>query len=647
MADAPKDPTLEDPAIVTDPPVDPPADPAPERDPNELPTGFRGRLMPVNTRSGDGRMFMLAEGEEPAVRPLPIAFQAQEKLSEGHDGAIVVGLLTRVWLQDGFIWGEGPFDLQDEDAAKWAAKVGRGTAGWVSIDLSDIGEVEEIPIGADGQPITDEVFAAYESAWSAWEAAGDPEALPPEPPEVKSVELRVSGWKVMNATLVSGPAFEDAKVEPVYGEEFTPVDATEALVASAAEHSGAMIALVPSEADCARLAVEGYELPEDIHLTLAYLGEAADWPQEAQDAIDAAIRELSPAPMPAEVKGYAAFNVDSDEPCAVYLVEADGLSDLRDATMGVLEETPGLPQIPKTYDGFIPHITIGYGMDLSLLTEFGPITFDRIRIAFAGVNTDIPMGSMTSSLVASAHVFASADFEIPEADEPTDLTVDDDGRVYGHLAAWTSCHIGIPGCTTPPVGQNNYDSFHQGSGVRTERGKVKVGRITIGTGHARDGLTPRQTMAHYDNTGAAVAVVRCRDGKYGPWLSGHIIPGVADEKVEQLSRSAVSGDWRGPEHALALVAVLAVNVPGFPIPHARSMLTASGMQSLTAAGIVMPSRKNHLRKISNGARDIREIVRETLREFNAEKGRQARRDEAQARVRKARVESAARIVKSS
>lgn len=639
MADVIEDPTIEDPA------VEPPADDAPERDPNELPTGFRGRLMPVNKRSGDGRMFMLAEGEEPSVRPLPIAFQAQEKLSEGHDGAVVVGLLTRVWLEDdGFIWGEGPFDLADEDGAKWAGRVGRGMAGWVSIDLSDIGDVEEVPIGPDGNPVTEEQFAQYEAAWSAWEAAGDPDALPPEPPAVESVDLRVSNWRVMNATLVAGPAFEDAKVEPVFGEEFTPVSATEALVASAAEHTGAMIALVPTEADQARLAIEGYELPEEIHLTLAYLGEAADWPQESRDALDTAIRELSPSPISGITQGIAAFNVQSEEPCAVYLIEAEGLADLRDATMGVLEETSGLPEIPKTHDGFIPHVTIGYGLDLTLLTQFGDITFDRLRIAFAGENTDIPLGSMTSSLVASAHVFASADFEIPEADEPTDLTVDDDGRVYGHLAAWTSCHIGIPGCTTPPVGQNNYDSFHQGKGVRTERGHVKVGRITVGTGHARDGLTARQTAAHYDNTGAAVAVVRCTDGVHGPWLSGHIIPGVADEKVEQLSRSAVSGDWRGPEHALSLVAVLAVNVPGFPIPHARSSLTASGLQSLTAAGIVMPSRKNHLRKVVEKGHDVAAIVRETLREFTAEKIRQERAAAAAGTVRQTRVALAARAV---
>ena len=634
---------------LNDPIESAPADDGMGRDPKELPTGFRGRLMPVNTRSGDGRMFMLADGEEPSVRPLPIAFQAQEELSDGHSGAVVVGLLTKVWLaDDGFIWGEGPFDLEDEAGAKWAGRVGRGMAGWVSIDLSDIGQVEEVPIGTDGNPIPAEAFAAYEEAWTAWEEAGDPTALPPEPPVVESQDLRVSGWRVMNATLVAGPAFEDAKVEPVWGEEFAPVDAEAALVASAAEHSGAMIALLPSEADQARLAIEGYELPDQLHITLAYLGEAAEWPTEAQDALDTAIRELSPSPISGVTQGIAAFNVQSDEPCAVYLVEAEGLSDLRDATMGVLEETPGLPQIPNTYDGFIPHITIGYGLDLAQLTQFGPITFDRIRIAFAGVNTDIPLGAMTSSLVASGHVFASEDFEIPEANEPMDLTVDEDGRVFGHLAAWTSCHIGIPGCVTPPAGQNNYDSFHQGSGVLTDKGKVRVGRITIGTGHARDGLTARQTAAHYDNTGAAVAVVRCRDGVHGPWLSGRIIPGVADEKVEQLSRSAVSGDWRGPEHALALVAVLAVNVPGFPIPHARSMLTASGMQSLTAAGIVMPSRDNHLRRITDKGRDIASIIREavgeTIREMNAEKGRRDRRDQAAARVRSERIALASQTV---
>src|SRR5699024_2185135 len=35
-------------------------------------------------------------------------------------------------------------------------------------------------------------------------------------------------------------------------------------------------------------------------------------------------------------------------------------------------------------------------------------------------------------------------FYKPEADGPTALTITDDGRVYGHLATWDTCHVADP-----------------------------------------------------------------------------------------------------------------------------------------------------------------------------------------------------------
>jgi hypothetical protein len=42
-------------------------------------------------------------------------------------------------------------------------------------------------------------------------------------------------------------------------------------------------------------------------------------------------------------------------------------------------------------------------------------------------------------------------FRNPHLDGPTPLTVTDDGRVYGHLALWGTCHTGFDGvCIEPP-----------------------------------------------------------------------------------------------------------------------------------------------------------------------------------------------------
>ena len=602
-----------------------------------LPTGFRGPVLPLNTPSGDMRQFMLADGTEPAVRPLPVALSAQGEMWDDHQGSRVVGLVTRAWVQDGHLWAEGPLDLEDEFGAEYARKLGDGFAGWVSADLSDI-SLEEIPLRSDkSEWAPDELAAAY----AAFESGTGDE------PDVAGQLLRVHEWKLMGVTGVSSPAFETSRVEPVYGDEFGygTSSAAEALAASAAEHTGAMIALVPSAEDCARLAIDGYEPADVLHTTLVFLGDAANWSPEQRDALEVAVRALDfICPLSGSVMGYALFNPAGDEPCAVYLAEASGLSAMQSCTYGVIADNVDLPPIPEPYDNFLPHITAGYGLDVSKLTEVGPIRYDRIRIAFADTDVrDIPLEPVTAGLVASSVVYDTADFTMPEPDELTALTVTDDGRVYGHLAQAESCHIGFADvCVSPPTSATGYAYFHQGE-ISTTEGPLPVGKLTLGTGHAGMRQAARAAAEHYDNTGTAVAVVRCTDGLWGPWLSGRILPGIDDNRIEELRRSGVSGDWRSIQRGsnnLELVAVLAVNVPGFPVPRTRA-LAASGMRSLIAAG-VPPTRKHHVEpEPSITASAIASHVRAELR---ASAIRESRRETATQRVRAARLAAATRKV---
>ncbi|MGW6017851.1 hypothetical protein ACWFNS_07595 [Oerskovia enterophila] len=610
-----------------------PTTPAGEKKP--LPTGWRGPVLPLNTPSGDMRQFMLADGTEPAVRPLPVALSAQGEMWGAHQGSRVVGLVTRAWVQDGHLWAEGPLDLDDEFGAEYARKLGDGFAGWVSADLSDI-SLEEIPLRLDkSEWAPDELAAAY----AAFEGGTGAE------PDVAGQLLRVHEWKLMGVTGVSSPAFETSRIEPVYGDEFTAVRASAALTAAAEQHSGAMIALVPSAEDCVRLAIDGYEPADVLHTTLVFLGDAANWSPEQRDALEVAVRALDfICPLSGSVMGHAQFNPSGDEPCAVYLAEAAGLSAMQSCTYGAIADNVDLPQIPEPYDTFLPHITAGYGLDVSKLTEVGPIRYDRIRIAFADTDVrDIPLEPVTAGLVASSVVYDTADFTMPEPDELTALTVTDDGRVYGHLAQADSCHIGFADvCVSPPTSATGYAYFHQGE-ISTTDGPLPVGKLTLGTGHAGMRQAARAAAEHYDNTGTAVAVVRCTDGLWGPWLSGRILPGVDDDRIDELRRSGVSGDWRSIQRGsnkLELVAVLAVNVPGFPVPRTRA-LAASGMRSLIAAG-VPPTRKHHVEPAQPiTASAIASHVRAELR---ASAIRESRRETAAQRVRTARLAAATRRV---
>jgi hypothetical protein len=204
----------------------------------------------------------------------------------------------------------------------------------------------------------------------------------------------------------------------------------------------------------------------------------------------------------------------------------------------------------------------------------------------------------------------------PQFAQSTPLTVTDDGRVFGHLAEWGVCHIGIPGtCVEAPHSAQQYAYFHTGV-VETNAGPVPCGQITMDTGHASRSAGPNVAAAHYDNTGSVVADIVCGEDAYGIWVAGALRDNVPAEKRRALQAGALSGDWRLIRGNLELVAALAVNVPGFPIP--RTGLAASGgvQTSLVAAGVVAPE--------AGVADDVAEFITAVAQEVEARAARRAR-----------------------
>jgi hypothetical protein len=173
-------------------------------------------------------------------------------------------------------------------------------------------------------------------------------------------------------------------------------------------------------------------------------------------------------------------------------------------------------------------------------------------------------------------------FENPNLKGPTPLTVTDEGRVFGHIAAWHVDHIGLSFGTKPPRSKSKYAYFHTGV-VRTDAGKdVPVGQLTLAGGHAPLEASAADAARHYDDTASAVSDVHAGEDAYGIWVAGALRPGATPEQIRALRASAPSGDWRPIKGGLELVAVCQVNVPGFPIARAR---VASGqVMALVAAG---------------------------------------------------------------
>ena len=173
-------------------------------------------------------------------------------------------------------------------------------------------------------------------------------------------------------------------------------------------------------------------------------------------------------------------------------------------------------------------------------------------------------------------------FANPELSGPTPLTVDDDGRVFGHVASWKTDHIGMRSGTRAPKSRTGYAYFHTGV-VRADDGKdYTVGQLTLAGGHASLEASALEAARHYDDTGSAIADVHAGEDQFGIWVAGALRPSASPEQIRALRASAPSGDWRPINGSLELVAVCQVNVPGFPIARAR---VASGqIYALVAAG---------------------------------------------------------------
>ena len=196
-----------------------------------------------------------------------------------------------------------------------------------------------------------------------------------------------------------------------------------------------------------------------------------------------------------------------------------------------------------------------------------------------GAASLVACGVVASSILV---VPPAAWFSNPKLSGPTPLTVDDNGRVFGHIAAWHVDHIGMTAGTKPPRSKSGYAYFHTGVLRADDSKDYPVGQLTLAGGHASLEASAREAVKHYDDTASAVADVHAGEDQFGIWVAGSLRPSATPEQIRALRASAPSGDWRPIKGALELVAVCQVNVPGFPI--ARARVAGGQVYALVAAG---------------------------------------------------------------
>jgi 2'-5' RNA ligase len=181
-------------------------------------------------------------------------------------------------------------------------------------------------------------------------------------------------------------------------------DEAEPLAAAAppqAKYRGGMIALRP--ADPGALAHPDGDPAADLHLTLAFLGEDVGEMDRRQvedllGAVAAVAETMSP--FTARVAGWGALGA---EDAAVLLLNGGEIADAREQLIDEL-----CPEcLPEQHEPFIPHLTIGYGLDPGMaLPGYGgqEVAFDAISLNLADHEVRFPLSGVEPSDVMTAAV---------------------------------------------------------------------------------------------------------------------------------------------------------------------------------------------------------------------------------------------------
>lgn len=169
------------------------------------------------------------------------------------------------------------------------------------------------------------------------------------------------------------------------------------------------------------------------------------------------------------------------------------------------------------------------------------------------------------------------------------LTVTEDGRVFGHLALWKTCHTGYrDSCVSPPRGAD-MSPFHQCRVNTAEGGTLAVGPLVVDEGHAPVQWSTDRVTRHYADTTLTAAYVVAGEDRHGIWVAGALSPRATPEMVETLKRHSLSGDWRSQGGRMGLYAAVSVNSPGFPIP--QVLVAAGEPVGMITFGPAQPDRE--------------------------------------------------------
>jgi 2'-5' RNA ligase len=176
-------------------------------------------------------------------------------------------------------------------------------------------------------------------------------------------------------------------------------------VFKAANHTGVMVALFPSPDVAQQLAQPGGEPVEDLHVTLAFLGDAMQLANpEALKQEVAAFAARTP-PIAGTVSGVGHFTA-GPEPVTYASVDLPTLPAIRESLVENLSWDENLPD-PSREHGFTPHLTLAYD-DRQVELPNLPLTFDTITLCIGDERIDFPLYGTRKAEVWTVPIWKAA-----------------------------------------------------------------------------------------------------------------------------------------------------------------------------------------------------------------------------------------------
>lgn len=181
-------------------------------------------------------------------------------------------------------------------------------------------------------------------------------------------------------------------------------------------HDGVMVALFPSTETARKLAVQGGEKANQLHVTLAYLGKAGALDGDAPTTLQTLVEDFAKrhGPLSGEISGVGYFK-NPDGVVTYASVDLPDLPDFRQSLVDYLDAA-GLP-VSKDH-GYTPHMTLAYEDLPGLRPNNEPLVFTAITVAVAGkrYSYDLtgPIGAEGAAVVSDPYDL------VPDDEDPTE-----------------------------------------------------------------------------------------------------------------------------------------------------------------------------------------------------------------------------------